>query len=326
MTRSGVAIPATQFDSCLIQPQYRGVETLDAKALRIFMSVVRIGSIRGAAEHLNVAPSVVSRQIAETERNIGLALFDRTSRGVSLTDAGALVLEHGQRILEDSGHLAEQLDQLKGLQQARIRICCGEGFLADLIEHGLTTFAAVYPTIRYVVDLGSTSDVVDGIANGDADIGVAYNPVIDTRIRSLAIARQPLCLVAPSGHRLLGRRRVTLAECLQTPCALLFKGHGVTQLVGRVAADCGVAVAPMIETPSIDVLRRFVSAGLGVTFLPRFAVSTELARDALGVVELSDPLLAEASAHLLVKARRRLPTSVDRLAGCLAREMAAFAI
>jgi len=288
------------------------------------MSVVRYGSIRSAAEHLDVAPSVVSRQIAETERNIGLSLFDRTSRGVGLTDAGELVLEHGKRVIEDSGLLTEQLEQLKGIQQGRIRICCGEGFLADLIEHGLKTFVSVYPTVRYSIELGSTEELMDAIANGDADIGIAYNPVIDTRLRSLAISRQPLCLVASPGHPLLNRSQVALRECLDMPCAMLSKGHGVTQLVGRVAADYGLAIAPVIETPSIDVLRRFVAAGLGVTFLPRFAVSTEIARHTLDVVELSDPLLFEASVHLMVKARRRLPTSVDRLAGYLANSMVAF--
>lgn len=304
--------------------QHPTMEVLDAKALRIFMAVVRFGSIRSAAEHLDVAPSVVSRQIADTERNIGLPLFDRTSRGVQLTDAGELVLEHGRRVLEDSGLLAEQLGELKGVQQGRIRLCCGEGFLGDLIEHGLKPFVSVYPAIRYNVQLGSTETVLESIANGDADIGVAYNPIVDTRVRSLAISRQPLCLVAPLGHRLLGRPQLWLRECLDGPYALLGKGAGVTQLVGRVAADRGLAMAPLLETPSIDVLRRFVTAGLGVTFLPSFAVSTELSRAALGAVELSDPLLFEASAHLMVKARRRLPASVDRLAGYLASEMHAF--
>lgn len=301
------------------------METLDAKALRMFMAVVRFGSIRSAAEHLGVAPSVVSRQIADTEKNIGLSLFDRTSRGVGLTDAGELVLEHGKRVLEDNGLLSEQLDQLRGVQQGRIRLCCGEGFLGDLIEHGLKPFVTVYPTIRYGIALGSTENVLDSVANGDTDIGIAYNPIIDVRVRSMAISRQPLCLVAPLGHRLLNRPQVALEECLAgAQYAMLSKGHGVTQLVGRVAANCGVAVTPLIETPSIDALRRFVAAGLGVTFLPRFAVSTELLRSAFGVAELSDTLLSEASAHLMVKARRRLPASVDRLAGYLAAEMTAF--
>jgi DNA-binding transcriptional LysR family regulator len=303
------------------------METLDAKALRMFTAVVRAGSIRSAAEHLHVAASVVSRQIADTEKNVGLPLFERSSRGVGLTDAGRLVLEHAQRVIEDREFLSEQLNQLRVVQQIRIRICCGEGFLADMIEHGLRDFVKIYPTVSYSLTLGSTDGVLDGVANGDTDIGIAYNPVIDTRVRSMAISRQPLCLVAPIGHSLLQRTSVTLQDCLaEGHYALLSKGHGITQLVGRVAADSGVAVAPLVETPSIDVLRRFVMADLGVTFLPHFAISTELSRSALGAVELSDLLLAQASAHLLVKARRRLPASVERLASHFSSEMAAFKV
>lgn len=308
----------------MLAEQHISMETLDAKELRMFMAVVRIGSIRGAAEHMNVAPSVVSRQIADTERNIGLSLFERNARGMALTEAGELVLEHSRRILEESSLLTEQLGLLKGVQQRRVRILCGEGFLADVLQHGLGSFVKVYPDVQYDLQLGSTESVLDGIANGDADIGIAYNPLMDTRVRSLAISRQPLCVVTPPDHPLLIKDRLELADCAGVPNALLRAGHGITQLVTRVAADGGFAIAPLVETTSIDVLRRFVIAGLGISFLPRFAVSTELARGAVGVRELSDPPLAEASAHLMVRARRRLPLSVERLSGFLAGSMAAF--
>jgi len=300
------------------------MDPLDARSLRHFIAVARTGSIRGAAEFLHVVPSAVSRQITDLEQRLGLRLFERTARGVVLTEAGKLLLEHARRVLEDQDLLTEQLGQLKEIKQGLVRIWCGEGFVADLIEHGLSKFSAVYPAIRFTIALAGTDAVLDAVTNGDADVGVVYNPVVDTSIRSLAISRQPLCLVAPPGHPLLRHDRMALADSLADPCALLGPGHGVRQLVGRVAADCGIALAPVVETASIDVLRRFVGAGLGVTFLPRFAVSTEMERGLLGVVELTDPLLAEASAHLVVRARRRLPTSVDRLAGTLSQEMVAF--
>ncbi len=300
------------------------METLDAKELRMFMAVVRIGSIRGAAEHVNVAPSVVSRQIAETERKIGFSLFERNARGMALTEAGELVLEHTRRVLEEHSLLTEQLGFLRGVQQRRVRILCGEGFLADILQYGLGSFVKIYPDVQYDMQLGGTESVLDGIANGDADIGIAYNPLVDARVRSLAISKQPLCLVAPPEHPLLAKDRLELADCSGLPNALLGPGHGITRLVTRVAADRGFAISPVVETTSIDVLRRFVVAGLGITFLPRFAVSTELERGAVAIRELSDPLLAEASAHLMVRARRRLPLSVERLSGFLSNNMAAF--
>lgn len=290
----------------------------------MFMAVVRFGSIRGAAEHEHVAPSVVSRQIAETERNIGLPLFERNARGMALTEAGELVLEHGRRVLEEHGLLTEQLGFLKGVQQRRVRILCGEGFLADVLQYGLGSFVKIYPDVQYDLQLGSTETVLDRVANGDVDIGIAYNPLVDARVRSLAISKQPLCVVTPPQHPLLAKDELALADCVGFSNALLGPGHGITQLVTRIAADSGFAMAPLVETTSIDVLRRFVIAGLGISFLPRFAVSTELARDAVAIRELSDPLLTEASAHLMVRSRRRLPLSVERLSGFLANHMAAF--
>ena len=300
------------------------METFDARALRHFLAVVRTGSIRKAAEHLHVAPSAVSRQIADVERRLELALFERTSRGVVLTEAGQLVVEHAMRVIEDQELLTDQLGQLKYSKQGLVRICCGEGFLADLIEHGIVSFTRAYPTIRLMIDVAGTDGVLTSVTNGDADIGVVYNPIIDTSLRSLAIARQPMCLVARPDHPLLGRGPVSLSETLDNPLALLAQGYGVRQVVGRVAADNGLALAPVLETTSFDVVRRFVTSGLGLTFLPRFVVASELARGAVGIVELTDGLLTEASAHLIVRARRRLPASVERMAGCLSQEMVAF--
>ncbi len=304
--------------------QNSAMESLDAKELRMFMAVVRIGSIRGAAEHLQVAPSVISRQVADTERAIGFPLFARTARGMRLTEAGELVLEYGRRVLEESSLLTEQLGLLRGVQQQRVRIRCGEGFLADVLKHGLSAFVKIYPEIRYDLQLGSTQGVLDAIANGDADIGIAYNPVIDTRVRSLAISRQPLCLVAQPDHPLLSKENLQLADCNGLSCSLLSQGHGITQLVTRVAADHGIALVTLLETSSIDVLKHFVMAGLGVTFLPRFTVATELDSGMVNIRELSDPVFNDASAHLMVRARRRLPASVERLGSFLAFNMTAF--
>lgn len=302
------------------------LDVLDTRALRHFLAVVRTGSIRAAADHINIAPSAVSRQIADVEHRLGLPLFERSARGVVLTEAGQLLAEHAKRMVEDEELLREQLGRLKGIGQGLVRICCGEGFVADMVANGLKTFARVYPHIRFTVDLAGTTGVLQTVSNGDADVGLVYNPVIDTSIRSIAIARQPLAVVTPPDHPLLERSSVSLAETLTSPSALLIQGHGVRQLVGRVAADRGLALSPVLETPSIDVLRQFVGAGLGITYLPRFAVATELARGVVVLVSLTDTLLIEASAHIIVRARRRLPVSVEQLVSHLAREMVAFQV
>lgn len=300
------------------------MDFIEAKALRHFLAVVRVGSIRGAADKLGLAPSVVSRQITDLEQRLGLSVFERTARGVVLTEAGELLLQHGRHVSEEQALLEEQFVRLRGQGSGHVRIVCGEGFVGDLIENGLKSFAAIYPDVRHSLTLGNTDAIQNAVTGGEADIGIAYNPPIDVRARALAIRRQPLCLVAPPGDGLLERSEVRLADCLDRPLALLTAGHGVRQLVGGLAAQESLALAPVLETSSIQALCRFAVAGLGVTFLPAFAVAREAATGLVGARELADPTLREAGAHLIVRSHRRLPKSVERLATCLSQTMQAF--
>lgn len=299
--------------------------TLDRRDIRIYLAVHRYGSIRAASDQLGLAPSVVSRQIADLEAQLGVTLFERSSKGVRLTDAGNLVLEHARHVVEEAGFLQEQLADLRGIQQRNIRIHCGEGFLADFIRNGLAGFIADSPHVRYELLIGSTDTVVAALANGESDIGIAYNPPVTGSVRSIVSAVHPLCVVMPPGHPLADLPRVRLADCLAHPLALLPRGHGTTDLLARVASDSGLALAPQLMTTSIDALRRFVTAGLGLAFLPRASVAMDLAEGAAVVRELADLALLGATAHLMVRARRRLPASVAQLAGHLERSMASFA-
>lgn len=162
------------------------------------------------------------------------------------------------------------------------------------------------------------------VIEGEADIGIAYNPLVTEATRSLAVGRQPLCAVVPANSSLAGRQSVGLAEVLKHPVAMLDARHAIRHLVGQVAADRGLALRVHVETASIALLIRYVSAGMGVTFLPRFSASIQAERGDLAVIELNEPALHRVSTHLMVRARRRLPKSVDLVASFLSGRMVAF--
>lgn len=295
---------------------------INDRALRYFLAVARAGSIRGAAEALNVAPSAISRQVAELEAAAGAVLLERLPRGVALTEAGRIVAEHAQRQADDGALLAERLGRLRGVQAGQVRLCCGGGFLTDLVDNALVGFAAAHPGVTYGVTLGGTDRILAAVAEGEADIGMAYNPPAHPGLRSIASARQPLAaLLRPDDPLARAGRLVAFAG---TPCAVLPPDHGVRRLLGRVEADGGFRLTVRLETPSIELQRRFVLAGMGVTFLPGFAAATELRAGQLVAVPLADPLLAEATTHLLVRAGRRLPEAVESLAARLATQLEAF--
>lgn len=295
------------------------------RALRYFLAVARAGSIRGAAGVLNVAASAVSRQVAELEAGCGMVLLERLPRGVALTEAGRIVAEHAQRQADDGALLAERLGRLRSVQTGTVRLCCGGGFLTDLVDNALAGFAQAHPGITYRVSLGGTDRILAAVAEGEADLGLAYNPPAHPDLRSMASAQQPLAaLLRPDDPRARPDAAPGLSDFAETPCAVLPPDHGVRRLLGRVEADGGFRLRVRLETPSIELQRRFVLAGMGVTFLPGFAAATEVKAGQLLAVPLADALLAQATTHLLVRAGRRLPEAVEGLAARLATALEAF--
>lgn len=297
---------------------------MNDRALRYLLAVVRAGSVRAAAEGLNVAASAVSRQIIELEAQVGETLLERLPRGVVPTEAGRLVAEHAQRQADEAALLEDQLKRLRGVQRGTISLRCGAGFLIDLLDNAL---AASRRTIRHRLSGRdrTTDGILAAIARGEADIGLVYNPPAHPDVRGVVSARQPLLAVLPKGHPLAnGSAPVPLRSFATEPAALLPPDHGVRQLLGRVEADGGFRLVPRLETASFELHRRFVMAAMGVAFLPRFVVAAELRADLLDAVPLRDAILSEASAHLVIRAGRRLPEGAARLLGWLADHMVAF--
>jgi DNA-binding transcriptional LysR family regulator len=283
-------------------------DMMNDRALRYFLAVVRAGSIRGAAEALNVAASAVSRQVADLEAECGTPLLERLPRGVLPTEAGRIVAEHAQRQADDTALLGDRLLRLRGVQAGMVRLCCGAGFLTDLLDNALAGFSETHPGITYRVTLGGTDRILSAVADGEVDIGLAYNPPAQSGLRSMASARQPLAAILRPDHPLARNRRpLGLRAFADIPCAVLPADHGVRRLLGRVEADGDFRLTVRLETGSIELQRRFVLAGMGVTFLPGFAASTELNLGNLVAVLLADMLLAQATTYLLVRAGRRLP-------------------
>jgi DNA-binding transcriptional LysR family regulator len=301
------------------------IPVFDATLVAYLLEVRRFGSIRKAADHLGVEPSVISRQLARLERALQVKLFHRSTTGVVPTEAGYLLADHAARVADDGLALKHHLAQLRGIQQATVRVSCGEGFVNDFLANSIAGFVEIYPQVSIRLLTSGTAGIVDAVMHGEADIGIAYNPELTGKVRSVAISRQRLCAILPSGHPMLERGEpITLADCLRQPHALLSNGFGIRALVNRSAADQGVAVDPILDATSIDALRTFVVSGLGVTFLPKFAVVREVEIGTVVVAQLPEPLFNSASVHLIVRANRRLPTSVDQLVSHIARTMSAL--
>lgn len=295
------------------------------KALRYFLTVVRAGSVRRAADQLNVAASAISRHVSDLEYHFNTPLLERLSRGVVPTEAGNIVVEHAQRALENVEFLEDRLRSLRGVQEGTVRICCGSSWAGDLMKNGLKPFAAKYPNVSWRVSVGTTNTILAAVVNGEADVGLVYNPPAHEDIATKKIAKSGLyALMAPSTEyaNILGPKR--LKDLAHIPAALSPPTHGVRQLIGQVEANDGFRLIAKLETDSGNLKLQFVLSGLGMTLSPRFVADHELRAGKLIAIRLTDPILEQGAAHLVVRAKRRLPEATERLVEFLAANLTAY--
>jgi DNA-binding transcriptional LysR family regulator len=298
---------------------------MNDRALRYFLAVVRTGSIRAAADILNVAPSAVSRQIAEMEVDSGMILLERLPRGVVPTDAGRVVAEHAQRNADETMLLADRLRRLRGMQNGTVRISCGQGFMHDVMEYGLAPFSVQYPDISFILSTGTTNEILAAIATGEVDIGLGINPTGHPEVDSAVVWPQPIFAIVLPGHPLAKTTEpVDLRMFAAEPVTITPAGSMLRQLLGRVEADGNFRMMVRLETGSFELQKRFVILGMGAAFMPASNAVMELQQHKVVAVPLCDGLLQQVTAHLLVRRGRRLPEAVKSLATWLGENLISF--
>ncbi|VVE35529.1 LysR family transcriptional regulator [Pandoraea communis] len=296
--------------------------------LAYLFEAVQCGTVRAAADRLDIAPSAVSRQIALLEAELALPLIERHKRGVHLTQAGRLLMEYYREQRAHQEDLLAKLQEVRGLRRGHIRLAVGEGFISDLMGAPLQYFCKRYPDITLTLDLAGTNEVMRLVAEDDADIGLVYNPPAEPKIVSRAQMRQPVHAIVAPGSPLIARMDETgtlrLDALYDVPLALMHGAYGTRQLMELAEQSEKHRLTPAVTTNSISVLKHFVRAGLGATFLPAFAVSQEIEAGVLRALPVDHPILNKAEAHLVTRAGRRLSGAANRLLTHLASKMEAF--
>lgn len=276
--------------------------------IRYFCEVARLGSIRRAAEALNVATSALSRQMANLEATLGTSLFDRHARGVHLTEAGRLFYGHARATMLDLDRVRGEIDALAGRNRGHIRVCTVEGLIGDLVPDAVADYRARAPEVTLSVLTEGTLGVVRAVADDDADVGFAFHPQPHRDVEVFQEAAQPLhAVVAPdAGFALPERPR--LRDLVALPLIIPpDSSYGVRQLIDGVAGAEALPLRPVLTSDSITGLREMAARGLGVTLLPLPSVHKDVRAGRLRAVPLADEALRDARVGILVRRGRILP-------------------
>ncbi|WP_307354605.1 LysR family transcriptional regulator [Azospirillum picis] len=285
-----------------------------SKQLFYFMAVLRTGSVRAAAEECNVEPSVISRQVANLEAELGVPLLQRRGRGVVPTDAARLVLDYCRERGAGDDALRMRLAELEGLKRGHLRIMVGDGLVDAFMDTVLLAFCRHHPGIEVAVEVGGASDAVRAVAEDHCHFGLAFSPPASAAVRVVRQRPQPVRAVMAPGHAAAALPApLSLPALASHACALAAPGTGLRALVQTATDAEGIELRPCFVANTVAPLKRFALAGLGVTFLSAHAVAPELAALQLVAVPIANPILETSRACLIVREGRALPPAGSRL-------------
>lgn len=302
---------------------------LDLVSLSLFSLVVRTGSISRGAELAHLAVGAASKRISDLEDAVGAELFERHSRGVTLTHAGQALQRHTQRILADVDHLAAELsDHAQGIVGV-VRVAANTSAVTQFLPADLARFTAAHAGIRIELDESDSREAVLAVVDGRADLGIFADRTATLGLQTVPYRRDRLVLVVPTTHP-LARPGAGGAPATPLPFADVADLDFVslpaqTSLAQRLAAESaaiGRRLRVRIHVRSFDAMCQMVAAGLGVAVLPDAAVQPHLRSMGLARIGLLDPWV-ERSLLIGVRDLAALPRPVRVLLDHLASEPAA---
>jgi DNA-binding transcriptional LysR family regulator len=295
--------------------------------MRAFHAVAQSGSIRRASELLDIAPSSVSRKVALLEHEIGTALLDRTSAGVSLTHAGALVAEYARSVVLDYDSLRADLNDTRGSRRKLIRIETVESIVSGGLMEAVAAFRAKFDAVSFRVTMVPAPQVVEDVQRGECEVGLTFCCHPQAEVMKVACIPEPIILVVPNDHPLASAGSVKLQDLSGLPLALPDVTFGVRRIFDRAAQEVGLAgtLTPALSSNSFEALRDFVRRGVGVAILPYRAVLRESTHKWLKAVPIDHLEFTETTVDIITLRKYRPPKVVSAFIEQLVRTLGATA-
>jgi DNA-binding transcriptional LysR family regulator len=285
-------------------------------------AVARHGSIRKAAEALNVASSALNRQILDLEMDLGSALFERLPRGVRLTSAGELFLAYTREAISDLSAIQSRIDQLRGLVRGKVGIAAVESVAGELLPMAITQYQAEHPKVQFNVRIGAPDELIAALVADEVDLILTHNAPTRREAAVVTAAAQALCALVVPDHPLAAREQLHLRDCLAYPLALADATLSGRALIEQALAQASFDLEPRLVSNSVETMKAFARINHGVCFQFRRPGKTLIPPGDMIALPLIDPPLLQAKLILATRRGRVLPIAAASFVELLRQVMA----
>lgn len=293
------------------------------RTLHFIDTIARVGSIRKAADELAINSTALNRQILAFEEEFGVAIFERLPRGVRLSTAGELLIQHIRTQLSDFSRLRSQIADLSGTRRGHVAIASTRAALPYFLPEQIARYRREHTAVTFDVQQRDRSSAEHALLDYSADIALAFEPVQRSEFETLISVVQPVMAILRADHPLARDPVVRLRHCLEYPIALPSISAGVRELLELAAAARSLTLTPEIECESAHFLTRYVQHEDLITFDLPLGISVEkLKTDRLVARRIDIRDAPEGRLYLGQLRGRMLPVATAKFADQLLQVLA----
>jgi LysR family nitrogen assimilation transcriptional regulator len=264
---------------------------MDLKRLRTFLQVADLGSVTLASERLHIAQPALSRQIRLLEEELGITLFDRDGRGMSLTPAGtrlySRIVPLFRELEEAKAEVSGIADEVGGRIVVGIPPTCNEIFGSVLVRR----FLADYPSVALCIVTGLSGHLFDWLQRGEVDAALMYGPPPSESILTEPLATERLALVGSPSREPAPTGTIDFATVAGLPLVLPAQKHGLRRMLEAAAYAQGLPLNVRVETDSLRIQLDLVMHEPLFTIISRKAVRRELAVNTVAAWDILEPIV-----------------------------------
>jgi DNA-binding transcriptional LysR family regulator len=291
----------------------------DLTDLRLFIFVAELKSLTRAAERMHLSLGAASSRVRELESRFGTRLLYRENKGVLLSPAGETLLAHAQQFMQQVERLKSDMQQYNNGLKGHIRIFANTTAVTEFMPQVLGAFLASHPHVNVALEERLNHDIVRGVQEGTADIGVAAGPVQGQGLEIVNFSTDRLVLATALDHPLAQAGSIGFAETLKYPHIGLHEGSTLLHFLNQVVVGHGERLQLRIQVRGFDAMCRMVEANVGIGILPQSAARRHRQTMQLALVDLSDAW-AVRERSVLVQKLDALPAYARELVNLIRSE------
>ena len=260
---------------------------MDLSELQVFLTVAAERSFSRAALRLHRTQPAVSQAVKRLEEELDERLFDRSSKGGQLTEAGRILLDYAQRLTRLKDEAAGAVRELQDLRRGRVLVGANEGAVHVLLPV-VERFRSDHPHAQVEVRRVAARQIAREVLSRSLDFGVFTFPPRERGLRTLPLGEDELVMLINPEHSLAARPQITMEELGRQTVIAHNEASPARERVLRLYEQRHTSINIQIGLPSLDGIKRAVEMGLGVALLPQRCARAEIARGQLAAVKVPE--------------------------------------